>query len=758
MTVFYSQVQRLLQGGLLVLFLAVMPVLAIAEEHETPNNTEGLFTAQQASVKLPLSQLAGQSGVQRLSGVEQSMSWGLPVPALWQPDTVTLHVNGTISEALINSSQLQVLLAGKVIAQQTLDGRQSRLQMRVDVPVTELTPGFNAMQLRVVQHYTEKCEYPMAPQLWTEIDLAASYFDIVASPRQVTGRLSQLSRLFDKASWQANQQITVFSEQSENSEHLAALGFVAQGIGQRYDYIPTRIQHQPLPASRQALSWPMADSQRVAILMGRFEMLADIINVGDYQRAGGPVLALQTLPGLPSRYLLLVMGETDEQVRQAAASFAIPGVPWPNSHWASIDSLTIPTENALEKRFSLPTAGQGAFPLRALGYQNQTLTGIDSAALTLPVWNNTWQGRMQVRLHLAYASGMATQSALNVKTNGVLNGSIPLNNPQGGIYENYAVTIPAGLMKPGWNQLSFEPVMIPQSHGGECQPFFPGNLALTIYEDSTIQKFGGDELQRLDLASLNGSGYLFTEQPLGKGIAFHMTDTDSATLSAAMTLMGKLSQVYKRPLLNSRFALAGDSHEADDLHYWVGRYAALPENLQSSLQLALPDNVAIDVPLMQSATVQVHEGAEWFNTGLDTLGLRKTPPANVTQVGMQLQGDFGRNGFALSARDKAGKPHIVFTAEDSALLKDTIDTVVDYGHWGQLRGGLSFWSPGGRTVYAVSYDEAPFSAYGLRGGLGLWVSQYPWRALFILLGLTGLMVWLSRKLLKQYQQRNQQNS
>lgn len=755
MAVFDLQEGRLLQGLLVIMCLTLMsPAMA---EDDKPIIAESRFSSQQATVILPLSQLTGQSGVKRLTGIEQTMSWGLPVPALWQPENVTLNINGMISEALIQGSQLQVILAGKVIAQQALDGRQSRLNMSVEIPATALTPGFNAMQLRVVQHYTEICEYPMAPQLWTEIDLQDSYIEIGAHPRQVIGRLSQLSRLFDKATWQANQQITVFSALTENADHLAALSFVAQGIGQRYDYIPTRIQHQPLPESQQSISWPMVDSQRVGIMLGRFDELAEHVDVAKYQQADGPVLALKTLPGLPARYLLLVMGKTDTEVRQAAASFAIPGVPWPNSDWASVNSLDIPTETALEKRFSLPTAGQGAFPLRALGFNNQTVTGMDSPPLSLQVWNNTWQGRMQVRLHLAYASGMASQSALNVMTNGVLNGSIPLSNPQGGIYENYAVTIPAGVMKPGWNTLSFAPVMIPQSHGGECQPFFPGNLAVTIYEDSTIQKFGGDELRRLDLASLNGNGYLFTEQPLGKGIVFHIAESDSSTMSAAMTLMGKMSQVYKRPLLNSRFVVGHEVGEDDIFHYWVGRFTALPANLQSNLQLALPDNIAIDVPLMQSATVQVLEGAEWFNSGMDALGLRKTPPANVTQVGIQLSGDFDRNGFALSSQDDNGQHHIVFTAEDAELLQDTLHTVVDYGHWGQLRGGLAFWSPSGRTVYAVSYDDAPFSAYGLRGGLGLWVSQYPWRALFILLGLLGLMVWLSRKLLKQFQQRNKQN-
>jgi len=100
---------------------------------------------------------------------------------------------------------------------------------------------------------------------------------------------------------------------------------------------------------------------------------------------------------------------------------------------------------------------------------------------------------------------------------------------------------------------------------------------------------------------------------------------------------------------------------------------------------------------------------------------------------------------------------IIFTATDATLLREGIDTIIDYGQWAQLRGMFSFWMPSGKEVYAVSTEDAPFSAYGLRGGLGLWVSQYPWTSLMVLITFMLGMIAFTRRILKQYKNRNQQH-
>ncbi len=737
-----------LQGNALAANAVALEEMAISEQ--------ALETQTGQRFELPLSQLLGDSRPRHLSGVNASLDLSLPLPALKQTSEVTLVLNGTASEVLNEHSQLLISLNDRVIEQYPLNVAGETFSHQVKLPVRLLKPGYNSIKLRAIQHYSEQCEYPLAPQLWSQINVADSGFIIDASQKPVPVLLSELNHLFDRASWRQQESVTVFSAERTSAPLLASLGLVAQGVAHRYDFVPVTLLHQTLPADVATLQREMGSSQ-VAVIIGQKKELSGLVDFSEYPGNGGPGILVQQLPGDENQYLLALFAEDDKALKDVAYAFAIPSVPWPERHWASIGKLTLPDRAQLEQRFSIPTQTSGAFPLRALGYQSRTLTGVDADSIKLNIWNNTWQGRMQVRVHMAYASGMARQSSLNILTNGVLNGSIPMSDPRGGAYENYAVTIPAGVMRPGWNQLEFQPVMVPQSNGGECQPFFTGNLATTIYADTTVQKFGGDELHKKDLSMLTGQGYLFTHLPLGKDVAFYLGQSDSATLSAAMTLTAKLSQIYKRPLLNAYFGLAREKLNPEVVqHYWIGALNELPEDVKAAVNRDLPDSVELKVPLIQSASIRVHEGAEWLNTLMEKTGLRKTPPTNLTEATIEFENGLNDTVYAISTQLDDSPDHIVFTATDADHLQAGMNTLVDYSHWGQLQGLVAFWQPDDDKLTSIGLADAPFSAFGLRGGLGLWVSQYPWRALVLLLIFLGGVIWLTRRLLLQYRRRHNQ--
>jgi hypothetical protein len=96
----------------------------------------------------------------------------------------------------------------------------------------------------------------------------------------------------------------------------------------------------------------------------------------------------------------------------------------------------------------------------------------------------------------------------------------------------------------------------------------------------------------------------------------------------------------------------------------------------------------------------------------------------------------------------------VFTAPTPATLEAAIGTLVAHGPWSQLKGHRATWRPGEETVQTHSAEDAPFTAYSLRGGLGLWISQYPWTSLFLLIVLLALLVWFTRKALDIYRRRH----
>lgn len=698
-----------------------------------------------------LAKLIGSGRISTLKGESGQLGFSLPVPPTWQAKDVELRLRGTVSSSLIAGSQLVVYLNGEAIQQYPLQQEGNRYDFTLKVPVEKLKSGFNDFQLQANQHYTEACEFPHAPQLWTQVNLEQSGFKINATPKPVVSSLSRLSEIFSKANWHDRPAVSIMTAAKPTPDEVAAMGLLAQGVAGFYDFVPVRISHDVYPLEAHNLLGQFPADSRTAVVMGSFANLGSYLQGLNIGKQDKPVIAVRAMPGDPTRQLVILAANNGKDLKKLATAFALRGLPWPDHAWTSIDKLKMPPARSLEKRFDLPLASSGAFPLRALGYKTTTYSGQDNDGPVLRVWNNSWQGRMQVRVHLTYASGMSPQSSLNIISNGVMQGAIPLNNPRGGIYENYAVTIPAGSLNPGWNTLQFKPVLVPVSNGGKCQPSYDGNLALTVYEDTTLQKFGGDELREPDLALLSGTGSIYTEGPLGKGIAIQMTDDNSDTLSSGLTLVAKLTQVFRRPLMNVWFGV-GPAPEMKH-QYWIGSYKQLPRDVASLVVTDFPSRIAVEVPIIQSATVEVREGNEWLRSTLENMGIRNTPPAKYTSAEIALSGQFNKYSFA-ATKEIDGNVVTVLSANSPAILKQGVATLIGYGQWAQLKGRLAFWEPGSEKLSSVSYDDTPFSAYGLRGGLGIWVSQYPWLALFSLLLIIGFIIFVTRRALAAYKVRN----
>lgn len=697
---------------------------------------------------LPLSRFTGDTAPLRVQGVQGELRLSLPMPALLSASEVVLELAGTASQALINSSQLAVELNGRVVAQQRLAG-QSTLRLSIALPVNLLHEGYNEVRLAFAQHYHERCEYPMAPELWTQIDPVASRFVVRAAPRAVPLRLDRLDELFDKRSWDEAPLVPVFTAAQPDAGVLSALSLVAQGIGQRYDYLPVRVDSARLPARLEAVAAALPPGSRGGVAVGTLAQMAPMLAGVPLPAGGAPVAVLRRLPGDESRFLLVLAAQDAAGLEQVARAFAMPRMPWPDKPWATVSQLRMPPLGSVTGAAASLRPATQAFPLSAQGFRTTTLTGMGGGGASVRFWNPAWQGRVQVRVHAAYAAGMAPQSALNVLANGTMHGSIPLDNPAGGVYDNYAVTVPAGALRPGWNTLTLQPNLIPRNNGGECQAFFPGNLAVTVYEDTTLQTFGGSPLERPDLGLLAHSGRPMPDVPVGLGMAVQLTDAQDATVGAGLTLLSKLAQVFRGPLLRTQLVV-GEARDASN-HLWVGAVGGLPQAVRQAAGLDAQGALEVPVPLIQTAAVPVREGQVLLalRDQVDAFGATPGTLSAQAAVSPALPGR-----SAAVATLHQGEPVTVFTAPDAASLEAGMRQLVGHGAWSQLKGSVALWRVGEDQLQTVTPDEAPFTAYSLRGGLGLWVSQYPWWALSFLLVLLGSLVWLLRTSLARYRRRH----
>lgn len=697
-----------------------------------------------------LSRLAGNDKPVRLSGVAASLKLSLPLPALLQAREVALTLSGTASRALISVSQLEVAVNGRVVGQIGLGGGEERFRQTLQIPVGLLRAGFNEVQLTVAQHYTERCESPLASQLWTDIHLAESQFVVTAAPAAFVPTLDKLGALFDKAVFAEVPPVSVLTSGAPDAQVLRAAGLVAQGIGHRYDYVPVRLSTGRFPQQLAALGAAMAPQARAAVVVGTFAALGSYLEGMNVATDAGPVAAVRALPGDPHRYVVVLAAATEAELPVAASAFAMRRMPWPARPWVAIRDLKLPSSDTLADAADAQSSLTRAVPFSALGYTTTTYSGLPTGSASVRFWNSNWQGRVQIRLHLNYGSGMAPQSALNVLANGVMHGSIPLSNPAGGVYTNYAVSVPTGSLRIGWNTLELVPVLVPQtSGGGECKPFFLGNLATTIYEDSTLQTFGGSQLTRPDLGLMARDGRGSQVAPLGQGLAVQLTDADDATVGAGLTLIAKLAQVLRTPLLASSLQVGAD--KAASIEFWVGATERLPKEVRERTRLDSAQHLRLDVPLMQAVGVPVLEGSETLAQLQQAI---RGTPAQPVVLGAQVALDEAGAGHVVAATAfEDGHPLTVFTAQRGADLQAGMHDLVGYGQWARLRGGMAYWRPG-EPVTAVISEDAPFTAYALRGSIGLWVSQYPWWSLAIVLLLIALLVALTRTVLARYRRRH----
>jgi hypothetical protein len=704
--------------------------------------------------EVPLSQLLGEAEPMTLKGPAPEILLPLQLPALLEPSDVVLNLSGSASHSLLPSSQLVVKANGRVVDQIGLRDDNSSFRRAIVIPRAALKAGMNDVRLVGAQRSSPTqttCDADTAPELWTQLDLRQSNFVINARSKNVPARLDALDVLFDKSTLQATPVIPFFTADKPNADEIKALGITAQGLARRYGDVPMKIVYDTLPANPGNLASLLPKDTPGGVVMGTFAQMAPYLVGLNLPAKSGPIMAVRQLPGDSTRFVLVMAADSAADLTQVATAFSVPGMPLPDQPWMQVSHLEMPgTENA-QRVIAAPADSSGNFPLRALQYRTTTSTGKHAPETKLKFWNNNWQGRLLVQVHLSYASGMAPQSALNVLTNGVLHGSIPLNSPAGGSYFNYAVTIPSGSMKLGWNTLQFQPVLVPDGTGQGCKPQAEESLAVTLYDDTTVQKYEGVSSKLPDLALLSGIGHAYIDNKTTTQTAVHLADTDPQTIGAGLTLLAKLSQVQHGPLQPAWFGIGENTSMQN--HIWVGVNTRLPGYVKQAAATNQPQEVTVRLPLVQSSLVSPPTENGWLSNLKDTLGFTEEKEPTSSSAKLNIASPSGNKSYAYTSRAN-GMTTTVFTAENASALASGMASVTAPHQWDQLRGSFASWTPGADSVSAVSAEEAPFQAYGLRGGFAMLISRYPWLAL-VALGLAiVLLVPVTARVLRNYRKRN----
>ncbi len=715
----------------------------------------------QDAYRLPLGWLNGGSPMPlELRGSRAAQRLAVPIPSRYRIEEARLELQYNRSLALNRRSQLAIGLNERIYAQLPLGGEGSEHIARIRLPPEALRPGFPELVLRAAQHYTDRCEDPDAPELYTQIDAEASALLLRVTRRPLQPSLARLEEVFDRRLWLRQYPLEVILPAGEDSaELLPAAAQAVQAVAARLQYLPMRVQVRALPS---AAAEPLGEARFPgielvkgrwdAILLGTRKQLAAHLHPRIAARIRSAYLGLYPSDADPGRYVLIVSGVTPAQVMQAAQVLSLEFA-LPDAQEAVIDRLDLPPPPAHPASAATARVTFSQLGRTTVTYQNQAHASATVEFWAFREWLDPAAPYLELTLNYAYGAGLDPRSALNVHLNGQFVQALPLSDPAGAQVMGARVRLPAIALRDGSNELRLEASLHGRETPGECIPRFTEHLRLTLFEDSHIDlpPLRG-RIRFPDLAVLARTALPHADPQTG--LDLYLTDAQPHTLSAALTLVAKLRQVARSPLPRIHVSKVSPETRTAPGGVWIGPLTALPAAVREAVPHFMPSGRWQRLTLAERESYDVQKGLmAWLRQPFTGL-LQQARSRQPVQADVTLAAGSVRGGALVQYLDADGRPITVLTADDPQTLERGVSRLTQHDVWGSLRGGAVAWNGAGEPyAWSPPHETVVLGEMPWRLRLGYYLSDRPWLLLLLILSLIGLLVatggWLLRRRARQ---------
>lgn len=689
-----------------------------------------------------LSSFTPQAGPVRLTDVASAVDLFIPVSGRVTMTDARIELRFVHSIALLaERSFLLVRMNDITIAQIPIDPLQPQATARFMIPDDLWQSGFNHLSIGVIQHYTDRCEDSLAPELWTELDLHQSQLEFSLTPKDGVLTLSHLDHLFGPGIG-AFGRVTLLSAGTDDAMRGTVLPLVAQSLALRRRFMPLLIDHVEWndPAKRDDIPGPL-------VLVATAAHLEDLLGQ-EAPAVKGPTLNISRTPVvtdendqviMPSRVQLIVSGRTADEVLEAARVLSIM-----DDALNPVPTLTVvgrhQTPAHLAPLARLVLHPEQTYRFADLGLPTQSLRGFGAHGAGLEVrlpgdFYTHDSAQVELLLDLSYGAGMGPGSVINIFLNGDFVHGRLLDEGHGAMFHRYRIVLPARRFMPGNNRIDFEFMLRPEVVEGECARVDGRHLMAQLMGSSTIQlpNFGSASSQP-NLGLFGNTGFPFNSE---QGAArFDLLVAHQAQFGPALTLLGRITQV------------AGAVHDGWHLH---GNLEALPK---SSRSIVVAPTSALPEPLFEGWSVAFGRVTRWPYAAINDVRSTTQPPGGgfaawlVNSLGLRPVPEYGgafddmlrgnvsqvsglgpMGGLSLMSNPLQGASGavLVVTAEDEARLTARIDTLIQPQVWSQLHGGLMLWqdmdTPVVRAQVVDRFEIGDSSDWLL---LRLWLSNNPW--------------------------------
>lgn len=754
------------------------------------------------SVQIPLGWLDERRTTPiELRGAEARHLLKLPIPARLQIESAQLELFYTNSIALDPRSQLALTLNERVMAQLPVRSRQPDHVARIQLPLSDLPPGYHDLGLRAAQHYItdDLCTDPSAPELYSQVDALQSMINLEVSRKPVRPSLGDLDSIFDERLWQDEYRLQLLLPQEQLAERpllRQAASQMSQAVASWLDFLPVAVDVHPLATAeaprsprtpapallggtstpdpftltpRAPPAEPLFPGIRVpsaaldAVVLGTRADLEPFVSAHILQTIDEGYLGLFPADEDPTRYILIVSGSTDQQVLQMATALNIPRLALPDRQTIALSELHVDQGY----RRLLPTVStlRNTIRFSDLEYTTTSMRGMYPTPAHLEFWAfremlNPSQNFINAYIDYVYGSGFTQSSALNVILNGQFIQAFPLQDSQGEQIFGARVRIPTVALRPGRNVLSFEPSLASLDEPGPCRVLFTDNLRVTIFESSQIELPPlSDSMLLPNLGLLTRTGLPYTRLSDAQGVGMVLGATDPETLSSALTLIGKLRQIHQAPLL----ALQLLTPEELRLQDWSGLIVVssveqLPDEIARKLTTFMPTQGWQQFAL-GSHTITDYAGSwqRWMSNPLAPLtaffSTESPALAHVT-----LREGLGHSTALTQYVIQPEQPVTVLMAATPQDLQQGTERLIQFPIWSQIDGAAALWSPNQNSVAVV--QPVDYTFIGTRPALNpliYWMSERPWQTTLAIFSLLVLFTALGWGLLRLRAQRRLSN-
>jgi hypothetical protein len=511
----------------------------------------------------------------RLAGEVATSEWPMYLTEAQARSTLEFQVGFIAAVSVMpEASTLQLMINDVVVGETLVRATSAVKTVRFKVPPGLIRVGLNSVRLTTELRHRVDCSIGATYELWTQIDPTQTGLVMPREDNGVTS-LADLPALPPDA--QGALPIRAVVPDKTNAANLERILAAAQAIS-----LVGRFEQPVVDVG------PLADGEYgINLVVGTHAEVLKLFEPGAINSAASA--GLEILPATPSRRTTIVVtGATEKDVTDALGLFV------PSTEMRG-------TPAGLRVAAAFPgyrMGGAQRVKLHDLGVVSQEFNGrlfrLAFNIILPPDYFSADYGKATIRLAGGYAAGLTSEAQIVVSANGRNAVSVQLPKSSGDVFQENAVPLPLGYLRPGLNRIEIE-AQLPVENDKTCDPLaaVAGSKRFLLLDSTELELPPIARIARMPDLSVTATGGFPYVGGDGSRPKLVLPSPDRDSIAAAATITARMAVIAGRPI-NFRLVTNASGNEPG---------SALVIGAFDMIQPDLMKSVGIDVDALRTTWV-----------------------------------------------------------------------------------------------------------------------------------------------------------